>query len=403
MHRFTGDQLNLAIRVNRLVLPIISCILLTSSIVGYLQSINRFTSTSLIGVSLNIVFVLYLLIIGNKFGIIGLAIATVAAYLSQVLVLIPEVFHSKYLYNFHLNFKDTNLIQTIKLSLPVMIGLSAQQINIIVDKTMASSLTEGSIASLSYAAVTSTIFLEVFVVSITTVIFPVITKAAANNDMKKLRVVVIKGFKIILLITIPASVGMIVLANPIIRVIFERGAFDNNATEMTVSAFALYSIALVFFSLKRLAQKVYYSVNDTKTPMINSLLEVFVNIGLNLILVRYLGHRGLAFSTSLAVMITSLLFLKGITKIIGGVNKKSSIVYLAKIIISSTIMGLVLLLFRHFVMSNKVRFYENFTYLMIATFVGAYVFFQVCKYLKVKEILENQISGKLLIVKKKFF
>ncbi len=384
---FKDEQLNLAVEVNRLALPIILSIILTSVITGYLQSENRFTSTALIGVSLNIVFVIYLLMFGNRFGIIGLAIATIIAYLSQVFVLLPEVFLSNYRYTFYLNLKDAGLIQTIKLSLPVMIGLSTQQINIIVDKTMASSLIEGSIASLDYAATTSWIFIDVFVSSIITAIFPIISNAASSKESRKLRKVVAKGFKLILFISIPASAGMLVLATPIIRVLFERGAFNSNATTMTVQAFVLYSVATIFTALKRLSQKVYYSYGNTKTPMMNSVMEVSINIVLNLILVKYLGHRGLALSTSLAIMITSFVFIRGVEKLIGGLSVHKILHYILKLILSATIMGVFILIVNNVVSINSNHeFLFNILYLVFMMVFGAGLYCIVCKLLKIEEI-----------------
>lgn len=398
-HGFEGEQLNLAVEVNRIALPAILFIILTAVFIGYLQSENRFTSTSLIGVSLNIVLIIYLLLVGNKFGIKGLAIAAAIAYLSQVIILIPETIMSNCRYVLSFNLKDKDLIHTLKLALPVMIGLSAQQINIIVDKTMASSLVEGSIASLNYAAITSLIFVEVFIVSITTVVFPVISDAVSDKNLNKLRKVVISGFRFILFIAIPASVSMIVLATPIIRVLFERGVFDNNATIMTVQAFVLYSFATVFIALKRLAQKVYYSFGNTKKPMINSVIEVVLNIGLNFIFVKFLGHRGLALSTSLAVMTTSFLFLKGVGELIGGISIKTSLIFTIKLFLSSVIMGgLILLIGYIMAINSKQGFGINLLYLILMTLFGFVFYCIMCKFLKVEEvdILKNLFIQKIM-------
>lgn len=396
---FEGEQFELAVKLNRLALPIIISIIITASIVGYLQSEERFTSTALIGISLNVIFIIYLFFLGDRFKIKGLIIAAVVAYFSQIIILIPEVVKSKYKYTFCLDFLDSNLIQTLKLSIPVMIGLSAQQINIIVDKTMASSLVEGSISSLNYAAITSLIIIEVFITSIITVIFPIISNAVSNKDLKKLRIVVIKGFKLILFITIPASIGMIVLSIPIIRVLFEHGKFNNNATTMTAQAFILYSISIVFASLKRLSQKIYYSFGDTRTPMINSIIEVFFNIVLNLILVRLIGYRGLALSTSIAIIITSFFFLRGVSKLIGGFNLKKASYFFIKLMISATLMGVIIWIIGWSIdINEKSGFFINSLYLTFSTMFGILCYFIICRWLNIREIDEIR----LFIIKNKY-
>ena len=121
-----------------------------------------------------------------------------------------------------------------------------------------------------------------------------------------------EGINLVLLITIPATVGIIVLAQPIVEVAFERGEFTAADTIMTKQALIFYSLGLVAMGMRLLITRVYYSLHNTRTPMINGALSVGFNISLNLILIRYMAHAGLAFATSISVTVATLILFFGL-------------------------------------------------------------------------------------------
>lgn len=179
---------------------------------------------------------------------------------------------------------------------------------------MASGLIAGSISALNYANKLNGLILSVFVSTITTVIFTLLSKEFNNDNIGGMKKIMGYGINLILLITIPATVGLIVLATPIVEVAFERGAFTVDDTIMTSSALVFYSLGLVAASLRLLITRVYYSLQDTRTPMINGALSVGLNIVLNLIFIQFMAHSGLAFATSIANTIATLLMFYGLRK-----------------------------------------------------------------------------------------
>ena len=170
--------------------------------------------------------------------------------------------------------------------MPVLLGSAVRQINGVVDKTLASELIEGSISALTYAQRINDMVIAVFVMAITTVVFPMLSQAFSQGDDNQLKKILNQGVNIILLVTVPATIGMILLAEPIVRIFFERNAFDAQATFMTSGALVFYSIGLVGSSLRLMLNKVFYSFHDTKTPMINGAMAVMLNIVLNLLFIR---------------------------------------------------------------------------------------------------------------------
>lgn len=155
------------------------------------------------------------------------------------------------------------------------------------------------------------------------------------------------GINLILLITVPATVGLIVLATPIVEIAFQRGAFDATATLMTSQALIFYSIGLVAMALRLLLTRVYYSLQDTKTPMVNGAISVAFNIVLNLILVKFMAHSGLALATSIATTITTLQLLYGLKNKIGLLGTKGCITTFIKTGLASGVMGVVAYLIYH--------------------------------------------------------
>ena len=170
---------------------------------------------------------------------------------------------------------------------PVFVGVAVNQVNGLVDKTLASTLVEGSISALNYANKLNEFVMGIFIVSITSVIYPLLSKLSAANNKEEFNNSIVKSINYVILLVIPISIGAMVLSTPIVKLLFERGAFDLRATQMTSSALFCYSIGIIGFGLRDILSRVFYSIQDTKTPMINGAIAMALNIVLNLILIIY--------------------------------------------------------------------------------------------------------------------
>lgn len=265
------------------------------------------------------------------------------------------------------------------LSIPVLIGVAINDVNVIINKTLASELIDGSISALNYASRLTFLIQGVFVSAITTVIFPLLAKESNNNNISGMKKIMGHGINFILLITIPAAVGMIVLALPIVQVAFERGAFTSRDTVMTSSALIFYSLGLVASSLQLLAARVYYSLQDTRTPMINGGLSVSMNIVLSLILVGFMDHIGLALATSISGTIAVLLLFYGLKKKIGSLGTKGYITTFIKSGTASLIMGVVVyLVYRGLYGVLGISRLNNLISLTVAAGLGVIIYVILC-------------------------
>ena len=384
---FYGDQFRLAVKLNRIGLPkiVFSCII--GALTGYLHSEQRHTSSAAIGFPFNLVYIFFLLFLSTKFDIIGLMVAAVIAVFSQLLIQIPEVKKTGFKYKFIFDFKDEYIKKVLYLSLPIFLGVAINDLNVIVDKTIASSLVSGSISALNYANKLNNLILGVFISAITTVIFPLLSKESNNDNIQGMKKIMAYGVNLILLITIPATVGLIVLAKPIVEVAFQRGEFDATATIMTSQALIFYSIGLVAMALRLLITRVYYSLQDTKTPMINGAISVGLNIILNLILVKFMVHAGLALATSTATTIATILMFYGLKKKIGSLGTLSYIKCGLKAGLASLIMGVVAYVVYHglYGILGASKLY-NLISLLVAVGLAVIVYGVLCYLFGIEEV-----------------
>src|SRR5699024_6815267 len=269
----------------------------------------------------------------------------------------------------------------------ILISVAISDLNSMIDKSMASSLIKGSVSSLNYANVLNNIVLSVFVAAIITVIFPMLSKEANAQNYTALKKLLHTSLNIVLLITIPAAIGMIVLATPAVKFAYQRGEFGETATRMTSSALVFYSLGLVGNGVKLMLTRVFYSLKDTKTPMINSAYALGLNFIFNLILVQFMGHRGLALATSLSAMITAVILLYHLRKKIGNLGLKAMSQSSIKILISSLIMGVIVHFTYNSLMSaiDPSRLVELILVLLTVS-LGITIYIIALYFFKVKEL-----------------
>lgn len=197
--------------------------------------------------------------------------------------------------------------EAIVLALPIFLGSCVNQINAFVDRMLASGLATGSVSALNYGNEIINAIVMFTVTILVTIIYPRLNKAFAQGDHAQIGFLAERGINLLAILAIPCSMGAMAYAVPAIRIVYERGAFDGAATELTAAAFFYYAIGLTFLAVNQLITKVFYSLHDTKTAVYCSAAAVGCNIVLNIILVRYMAHAGLAFATSLAQALNALL------------------------------------------------------------------------------------------------
>ncbi len=384
---FIGEQFDLAVNFMRIGLPVIIFSVIVNIFRGLLQSEMMFIESAASNFPFNFVYIFFLLFLSNRFGIKGLMATSVIAVAAQITIQVPGIRKTRYRYKWIFDLEDIYIKKILILTMPVLIGVAIDEINVIVDRTLASNLVVGSISALNFGNRLKSLILGIFIATINTVIFPMLANESNNEDYDSMKKIMGYGINIILLITIPSTVGLIVLAKPVVQVAFERGAFDSNATLMTSQALIYYAIGIVPIALRALLARVYYSLQDTKTPMINGAISVGFNIVLNLILVKFMAHAGLALATSIATTIATLLMFYGLKKKIGSLGTLSYIKCALKSGLASAIMGVVSYITYHGLYSALgVSKLYNLISLLVAVGLGVVVYGVLCYVFGIEEV-----------------
>ena len=380
---FSGQTLKLAIFFTRITLFGIYFTGVIYIFSGYLQIKNNFIIPALIGFPFNFIIILAIALSSNN-NLMVLAIGSVLAIASQLFLLIPFIYKKGFRYRFVLDRHDKYLKKLLYLSLPVIIGVSVDQINVLVDKTLASQIVEGGISALNYANRLNGFVQGLFVISIVTVMYPLISKMAVENNVDGLKKALSESISGINLLVIPATVGAMIFAEPIVRLLFGRGAFDEQAISLTTHALFFYAVGMIGFGLREVLSRAFYALQDTKTPMINASIAVVMNIILNIILSKYLGIGGLALATSISALFCTLLLFISLRKKIGHFGLKDISLSFVKIVIASFIMGIVAGLTYNALL---VRISANLA-LVGAIGTGAIIYFVLIYFMRIKEVEE---------------
>ncbi|TWT07929.1 murein biosynthesis integral membrane protein MurJ [Planococcus sp. CPCC 101016] len=385
---FTGDILDLAVTFTRISIVGIYFTMTIRILSAYLNMKKYYVVPTLIGLPLNIVLIISIILSDRYDFVLMLAIGNVVAIIVQFLILIYFAHRKGFRYQFIFKLKDEHIKNMVFLAIPVIIGSSVNQINKLVDRTLASQISIGGISALNYANTLNLFVQGVFVVSISTVMYPLISKMASKGNMDGLKKALGQSITGINLLVIPATVGSLFFAEPIVALLFGRGAFDEQAITMTAAAFFFYSIGMIGYGLREVLSRAFYSMQDTRTPMINAALAMILNIILNFILSKYLGIGGLALATSIAAIFGTVLLYYSLRKKIGPLDMKNISLPFLKISLASLIMGGTAKLLYEFLLS-----FAGLNLSLISAIVfAAVIYFVLVSFMKIKDA-DELIAG----------
>jgi putative peptidoglycan lipid II flippase len=214
-------------------------------------------------------------------------------------------------------------------------------VNVLVNTLLATGEGTGAVSWLNYAFRLMYMPIGLFGVSIATAALPAISAQAADNDVAGMRRTLSSGLRMMLMLNVPATIGLVVLAVPIVGLLFERGSFTAADTVATATALMFYAPGLIGYSAVKIAVPTFYALRDSRTPVVVSALTVLINIGLNVTLVRVLGYRGLALGTALAAMFNAVVLLMLLRGRLAGIDGARLAVATSKILVASLVMGAV--------------------------------------------------------------
>jgi len=338
-------KLELTVVLTRIMLPFLTLVAIAAAVMGMLNSLNRFFAPALSPAMFNVGIIasaVLLVPIMPRFGlhpITAIAIGAIVGGLGQILLQLPSLYREGYRYQPKLDPSDSGLHEILRLIGPGTVAGAAVQVNLLVNMILATGEGTGAVSWLSYAFRVMYLPIGIFGVSIATATLPAVSRHAAQDQLGGVRDTVSTALRMMLILNVPALVGLIVLASPIVGLIFERGSFVSSDTASTAAALTFYAPGLIGYSAVRIAVPCFYALGSSITPTLVSIMSVGLNIVLNLILVRLLGFRGLALGTSIAALANALVLLVLLRRRLGGLDARRIIETGGKIAAAAVVMG----------------------------------------------------------------
>lgn len=303
------EKLHLAVKMLRIMFPYILFISLVSLSKGVLNSLGHFAAPAYSMMMLNICMISSVLILYHRLGspVLALAYGVILGGIVQLLMQVPPLVGYGMRFRPDPDCKNEYVRRIARLAGPNVVSAAAYHVNIIVITLLASLLAEGSISYLYYADRLSQLPLGIFSIALGNAIIPTLSRQAAIRDMRSLADTVNFGLRLVFFIMTPAAVGLIVLREPILSVLFMRGKFQYQEVILTGRALLCYGLGLLALSGAFILRPVFYSLQDTKTPAFISIIAIVFNILFCMLLMGPLGHAGLALAISISSFVSFIL------------------------------------------------------------------------------------------------
>jgi len=339
-------KLELTVRLTRVIFSFIIFIGLAAYLMGVLNTFRHFAISAIGPCVLNITMIVFGLWICGRFQepIMGLALAVLIGGFLQLAIQIPVLVKKGFRFHFLLQLHHPATKKIAKLLLPRMLGSSIYQLNIFADTIFASLgkiVGEGAVAALYYANRLIQFPTAIFGIAMATVCLPTMSQQALANDIDNLKNTLTISLRTLLVLLIPSSLGLFVLARPIVSVLFQRGQFDAASTQMTSFALIFYCVGIFAYSGSRLITTCFYALKDTITPVKITMFCLLLNAVLNFMLMWPLQVGGLALATSISSVVNFFILIVVLRHKIGRLGLRKLVTASFSVIICSVLMGVV--------------------------------------------------------------
>src|SRR6266446_2148900 len=344
---WSPEKTELTILLTRIMWPFILLVSLAALVMGTLNAKQVFGPPAMASSYFNLGSIIGGLALGwwldPHFGarsLIGLSIGTLIGGLWQLTAQFPSLRRVGYKYRADFNWHDEGVRTVLSLMGPAVIAASVVQVNVLVNSGFAARLGDGPVSWLNIAFRLMQLPLGIFGVAVATVTLPLVSRTAALGDMAAFRSALAHALRLVTLLTIPAAIGLIFLAQPIISVIYEHGRFTPEATRQTAGALQFYAIGLAAYSAVKVLAPAFYALDKRYLPMVVSIFSIAVNFVLSWFFMSKvgLGHRGLALSTSLVALTNFLLLYIMMRKYAGPLETGAILGLLARLVIPALLL-----------------------------------------------------------------
>lgn len=336
------DLVPITIALTRIIMPCQLFFFMGGIMMGTLEARQKFDARAAGPVIYNLGIIAGAILFGHWVGIKGLAFGTlIGAFVGNIVYTYYCLKKEGFEYKFSLNLKHSGVIKVAVLALPVILGLSLPQINVIINKLFASWISESAPAALNYANRLMQLPLGIFAQAAGTAILPALSSYAAAKEFDKMKSAIGYGIKTIMIENIPATIFMAIMADPLVRTIYMSNAFTSADVPITAIALTFYSLGIFAWAGQAIVARGFFAIQNTMTPVIIGTISTLIFIPLNFIFLKTLGNGGLALSTTVAVIINFLALTVCLKKRLGGIDGANIFRTLKKIFIATAVMTIV--------------------------------------------------------------
>lgn len=303
---FQGQTRALCIELVRISAPMYILITAAAVYASMLQCHNKFLGSQIREIASHIPTILAALLLYRKYGIRVMAIALVLGGALRLIVELPFVDWG-FRFRVNLRFRTEEFKKMLGRLPAVLLTEATVKLNALIDKSMASTLPDGTISGMNYGHKLMNVFSGLLSTAVSTAMYPQMIELISKKEHEALSKLVVKVLNLFCIIMIPITIACVLFRQELVSAAFQRGAFDENSAKLTAGVFALYALGLLFIACNAVLDNLFYGCGDTKTPLYVSIAALVINVSLNLALLRVLGANGLALATSLSALITFLI------------------------------------------------------------------------------------------------
>jgi putative peptidoglycan lipid II flippase len=376
---FDSDTMLLSIKLTKIL-----CLSFVFSIsVGILSTIQyvrkQYISPQFIPIINNSIVLVSIFFLARTYGIFVVAVSGVIAWVFQVLIQINHL-KKEFHYSLKFNIRDADLKEMVLMIIPVFISLSIDQVNVLINTTLGSGLIDGSISALNYASRLMSFSSGMFIMVVTTLMYPIFSDLVVKKQFDQLNLEIAKSLRVLSLIAIPLMIIIAIYHIEIVIIVYERGQFSHTNTLLTSGVLVSYSIAIIFIAFREILNRIFYSFQDSKTPLTLSIVSIIINIIFSLLLVSSYGAIGLALSTSISTIVYCFLQFRYLKKKIGNAFYKNLNKFLMNLLPAIISMSIVV-----FCVSQFIVIEQPIIKLLVGSVLGMMIYTMTLYFMKIEE------------------
>jgi len=396
---YNPHELELMVTMVRIMYPFILLLSLAALVMGMLNAKNVFGMPALASCFFNLGSMIGGAVLGywmdpawGPRSLLGFSFGVVIGGLAQLLCQFPALRQAGYRFAADFHWRDSGVRNILRLMLPAVIAASVVQVNVVVNSMFAYGVGEGAVSWLSYAFRLMQLPIGVFGVAVATVTLPALSRAAVGGISEDFRPTLAKGLRLVAFLVLPSTLGLVLLAGPIVSVLFERGHFVAVDRIQTAAALRAYGYGLLFYAWLKVLQPAFYAIDKRWLPMMASFLSLTLNLGFNYLFVFILrrGHESLALTTSITAGVNFLLLYLAMRKFAGDLGTREMAALLGKLLVAGAAMAAVCvtadaLFFKD---PGKLPLLFRAGGLTVTVGIAAFVYFAAARVLRVAEAKE---------------